>query len=211
MKQCNKCGEIKAESEFSICRSANDGLQRTCKICCTKYRADNSEKSKAYQSAYHAAHKAKRNKAAKERYEKNIDTERSRSASYYVNNKDKERERKSNSYKANPQKYNARSKAWAAENPRLVRVHVQNRRARKKNADGKLSRGLAERLFKLQRGKCACCGRQLGNKYHLDHIMPLSLGGANIDSNMQLLRPTCNQQKHALHPMDFMKTRGFLC
>lgn len=69
---------------------------------------------------------------------------------------------------------------------------------------------IAERLFKLQRGKCACCKQPLGDDYHMDHIMPLSLGGSNTDDNIQLLRAKCNQQKSAKHPVDFMQQRGFL-
>lgn len=41
-------------------------------------------------------------------------------------------------------------------------------------------------------------------------IVPLALGGTNTDGNMQLLRSTCNQKKHAKHPVDFMQQRGFL-
>ena len=35
----------------------------------------------------------------------------------------------------------------------------------------------AAKLFRLQRGKCPCCSKPLGNNYHLDHIMPIALGG----------------------------------
>lgn len=73
-----------------------------------------------------------------------------------------------------------------------------------------MSSGLAIRLYKLQRGKCACCGLPLGDDYHLDHIMPLALGGTNTDDNIQLLRAKCNMQKSAKHPVDFMQQRGFL-
>lgn len=75
---------------------------------------------------------------------------------------------------------------------------------------GVLSQGLAAKLFDLQGGKCACCGKSLAQGYHLDHIMPLALGGMNIDGNMQLLTPLCNMQKSKKHPEDFMRSRGFL-
>ena len=45
---------------------------------------------------------------------------------------------------------------------------------------------------------------------HLDHIMPLALGGSNTDDNIQLLRARCNLQKRAKHPVDFMRERGYL-
>lgn len=113
--------------------------------------------------------------------------------------------------KANPQKANAKSAKWREANPEARRIYEHNRRARKLESGGKLSKGLAAKLFTLQRGKCACgCKQPLGSDYHLDHIMPLALGGTNTDDNMQLLTSRCNMQKQALHPVDFMQQRGFL-
>lgn len=74
----------------------------------------------------------------------------------------------------------------------------------------RLSKGLREKLMASQRGLCVCCGEILGENAHLDHIMPIALGGSNTDDNMQLLRQRCNNQKHAKHPVDFMQSRGFL-
>lgn len=103
------------------------------------------------------------------------------------------------------------STAWQKANPDKYRINNHNYDARKRQNGGSLSHGLAEKLFKLQRGKCACgCKQTLGDDYHLDHRMPLALGGMNSDDNMQLLRRLCNQQKSAKHPIDFMRQRGFL-
>lgn len=109
---------------------------------------------------------------------------------------------------ANPDKIRTSNAAWAAANPEKVRVYHNNRRARE--SVGRLSTGLATKLFELQRGKCAYCRKPLGNDWHLDHIMPLSRGGTNTDDNIQLLHSSCNQRKHAKHPVDFMQERGFL-
>lgn len=100
--------------------------------------------------------------------------------------------------------------AWAKANPEALRIKEQNRRALKSASGGVLSKGLAEKLFKLQRGKCPCCAKPLGDDYHLDHKTPLALGGTNTDDNMQLLTATCNLQKGS-KPLDaFMQSRGFL-
>jgi 5-methylcytosine-specific restriction endonuclease McrA len=99
---------------------------------------------------------------------------------------------------------------YRIKNPESNRIHTQNRRAKRKAVGGVLSNGLAEKLFKLQCGKCACCGKPLGNNYHLDHRMPLALGGANEDWNIQLLRQQCNNQKKSKHPIEFMQSRGYL-
>jgi 5-methylcytosine-specific restriction endonuclease McrA len=122
---------------------------------------------------------------------------------------------KSNASKArwaleNPEKVKAATLAWAKANPKANRIRQQNRRALKGVNGGKLSKGLAEKLFKLQKGKCLCCKQPLGESYHLDHIVPLALGGSNTDDNIQLLRQQCNLQKSAKHPIDFMQQRGFL-
>ena len=100
--------------------------------------------------------------------------------------------------------------AWAKANPEARRNYNHNRRARRLESGGTLSKDLSAQLFKLQKGKCPCCKQPLGDNYHLDHIVPIALGGSNTDDNIQLLRATCNHQKHAKHPIDFMQQKGFL-
>lgn len=113
-------------------------------------------------------------------------------------------------YLKNRDRLLANVKEWRKANPQAYKRNVQNRRARILFGGGVLSKGLEARLFKLQRGRCTCCGKSLGKKYHMDHIVPLAKGGLNKDSNMQLLRALCNHQKHAKDPIIFMQQRGFL-
>mgnify|MGYP001597355885 FL=1 len=157
----------------------------------TAYNAANREKIKAYHVAYHALHRADR--AA---YRASRRVERSVAMAAWRAENHKHVKAYSAAYRAKPE-----SKA-------LRRICQHNRTSRKV---GKLSTRIADKLFKLQRGMCACgCGKKLGNDYHLDHIMPLVRGGLNEDWNIQLLTSTCNQQKHAKHPVDFMQSRGYL-
>lgn len=95
-------------------------------------------------------------------------------------------------------------------NPEASCRYAHNRRAREIGVGGRLSRDVVEKLFKSQRGKCACCTQPMGDNFHRDHIMPLALGGPNTDDNIQLLCQTCNLQKGAKHPVAFMQQRGFL-
>lgn len=111
---------------------------------------------------------------------------------------------------ANSAKIVAAVAEWRMRNPEAVARHASNRRARKGGSGEVLSPGLSEKLFELQGGRCACCGKKLGKKYHLDHIVPLALGGRNDDSNIQLLTPKCNAIKGAKDPIDYMQERGFL-
>lgn len=193
MKKCSKCGELKPTSEFNKDSSKRDRLHSSCRACDnikkTAWRAANPN----HQANWYADNREKQKAAASAWYAANRDKAKATAARYRANN---------------PDKYKAAIAQWHAANPEARRTIRQNRRARKNG--GKLSRGLRDKLFKLQRGKCACCGEPLGDYFHLDHIMPLALGGTNTDDNMQLLRAKCNSQKSAKHPVDFMQSKGLL-
>lgn len=198
MKTCTKCGESKPLSEFNKNSRTRDGLRSWCRACVSiasaKWYVENTEKANAARAKWQAANPEKHKASA---------------GKWRAANPGKHRVAVANWAAKNPEKKKAIFAKWYFANPEASRIHSHNRRARA--SGGKLSPGLAEKLFKLQRGKCACgCKQPLGDNYHLDHRMPLSLGGANEDWNMQLLRSTCNQQKHAKHPVDFMQQKGFL-
>jgi CRISPR/Cas system Type II protein with McrA/HNH and RuvC-like nuclease domain len=64
----------------------------------------------------------------------------------------------------------------------------------------KSSRGVRlprrQRLFVLQGGRCALTGLSLaGQKVHVDHILPVSRGGSDEDSNLQLVVRQANMAK----------------
>ena len=199
MRVCARCGETKEITKFSINASARDGLRSSCKSCESiknaAWRAANTEKIIANLARWRAA---------------NPEKVRAIDAKYRASHIEKVAAKNAKWQAANPDKIKAINAKWCAANPEYVRIKKQNRRARKRENGGVLSKGLAEKLFKLQRGKCACCGEPLGDDYHLDHITPLVLGGPNTDDNIQLLRSRCNLQKNAKHPIDFMQSKGFL-
>jgi 5-methylcytosine-specific restriction endonuclease McrA len=111
---------------------------------------------------------------------------------------------------ANPKKAKAAVDGWYAANPDAMKIKKHNRRARLL-AGGRLSVGITEKLWSLQRGKCAACHCNLSvSGHHLDHIMPVSKYGANTDDNVQLLCPPCNLNKNAKHPIDWAQENGRL-
>ncbi len=99
---------------------------------------------------------------------------------------------------------------YEKENKGSSQARKQRRRIRKLGLDGRLSKDLVDKLLVLQKKKCPCCKKPLGSDFHLDHIIPLALGGQHADSNMQLLRSGCNLRKHATDPIDYMQSNGFL-
>lgn len=150
----------------------------------------------------------------KNHYKKNKDKILNAVKNYRTKNKEKIKASRIVYTLKNVDSAKERKKQWRANNIAHVRekgkIYAHTRNAKKSFSNGVLSYGLVDRLLKLQRGKCVCCNQPLGDDYHLDHIMPLHLGGTNTDNNIQLLRSTCNLQKYTKHPVDFMQSRGFL-
>ena len=60
-------------------------------------------------------------------------------------------------------------------------------------------------LFEKQRSKCMYCGKEKheANDLHLDHKIPVSLGGSNDLSNLQLLCGSCNSRKGNMKDDEF--------
>ena len=84
------------------------------------------------------------------------------------------------------------------------------RRIRVRNAKGKHTWRDIAALYTKQRGKCVVCRKELDDKYHVDHLMPLARGGSNWPENLQLLCPKCNAKKGAKHPLEFLVSQGIL-
>ena len=65
-------------------------------------------------------------------------------------------------------------------------------------------------LLARQGGKCANCRVQPNGSVHVDHIMPLALGGPHATGNVQALCQPCNQRKYSKHPLVFAREEGRL-
>lgn len=175
-----------------------------------KWRAENTDSVKASQARYRAGHKDEKNEYNAAWRAANPEKIKALNSSWYKKNRHKIKAKHAAWCAANKEKIKDSHSAWVSANLEKCRVYNNNRRA-KTRIGGKLSVDIKEKLFALQKGKCACgCKQPLGDDYHLDHIMPLSLGGSNTDNNIQLLRATCNLQKSRKHPIDFMRQRGYL-
>lgn len=104
-------------------------------------------------------------------------------------------------------KRNDYTKKYRRLNPHKTREFVQNRRNRK---FGRLPIGFIAELLLKQKGKCAICKISLKDKYHVDHIYPISKGGMHEPKNIQILCATCNVRKSAKDPIKFMQENGWL-
>lgn len=179
---------------------------KRCNKCILAKRVAKAPENRARHAVYYAANSAHVLSRIAARRAAHPEVE----AAYREKNREDRAQRTRDWRIAFPERAALAVKRWRLANPERRRILFQNRRARIKEVGGKLSKNLAQKLYTLQKGKCACCGLPLGRKFHMDHIMPLALGGANEDFNIQLLTGRCNSQKRAKHPADFMRQRGFL-
>jgi 5-methylcytosine-specific restriction endonuclease McrA len=178
-----------------------------------EYRANNAEQIKEYNNRYVREHREERTAYTQEWRKNNPEKAQAIEDAYKSRNPNSGKLRARLWRQVNPERAKAQRDAWAAipDNKEKKRINQLNRRARKKRSGGELSKGLPKKLMCLQRGKCACCHgdlKKLG--YHLDHRIPLALGGEHSDRNIELLCPACNSSKSAKHPVEFMQSRGFL-
>lgn len=196
------------------------------KIKNAEWKALNEERRKKADAAWCAANKEKIRDAHVAFYILNRDKVIEASADWAKNNPEKDRAARAAWRKANPEKVKNRHNAyrtrnpekvkrcrdeWKKKNPEIIKIQSHTRRARKKANGGKLSPGISLKLLSLQRGKCAICKKSLKKSgFHLDHIIPLSRGGANVDQNIQLTCPSCNIKKGGKDPIQFMQSLGYL-
>lgn len=182
-KKCNSDVDVK------------DGICRKCRI--------------SYSKEYYMVNKETLNIKKKEYAILNRDSINNKKKEWEKNNKEKLASYAKKYLSRNKEKRAVYAKKWREENKEKLRLLCINRR-RRIYGSGKLSLDIASKVGDLQKWKCATCRISISGNYHIDHIMPISLGGSNVDSNIQLLCPHCNLSKHAKHPIDFMQSKGYL-
>ena len=175
MKTCSLCGEAKSLDEFYRCRTSADGRRGKCKVCwkadCAAYQKANRDKG---------TEKARRWRAA--------NPERSREATrrYESRNPDKWRERYERRY---------------AEKGPAAFAEANRRRRAMKNAAPLALIAQSSKVVEQDTGSaCYWCGTTEG-PFHRDHVLPLTKGGAHCEENLVWSCQSCNQRKHAKHPL----------
>jgi 5-methylcytosine-specific restriction endonuclease McrA len=180
-KICRDCGEKKSITDFPLLRG------------CVPYTYCRACKAKQDKSSY-IRNRTKRLQVCAEYRKYNRQAVMAKTAEWR---------------KLNPERVKLLRRSWRKKNPEAKRVSEATRRARKRKAGGRHTVSDIKALMAQQHGQCAIC-RLFLETYHVDHVMPLALGGDNSKENIQLLCPTCNDKKGAMHPQDFLRKLGLL-
>ena len=185
MKTCTKCQITQPASNFSPDRRVKkDGLQAQCKPCRT-------QAMKQWRTAHPEAVK----EIARRSYKRNSEAVKERAREYYY---------------AHTEMYRANGKAWAAENKERIREYhrvyrtLNPEKVRIKERNHKHSRRTNSAASEVTPQKwqnrlaefghrCAYCLSSV--VLEMEHIDPVSRGGAHLMSNLVPACGPCNRSK----------------
>ena len=130
---------------------------------------------------------------------------------YFTEEERKAAKRESNKrgYHRDIEKARRQRREWAKRNNDKLRPLWNLRDKRLRECEGHHTPEDIDRIYKLQKAKCAICEDKL-TTFHKEHIVPISRGGSNWPANIQLLCPRCNLRKGSTDPIDHMRSLGKL-
>lgn len=216
---------------FHANRSKRDGLVSACKSCIShqnrertlssedrerrrlytreyRKRPDAMERKKASDAEYRSRPEVKKHhREYRREYDKRPDVQTrlyerehserviARRKAYYSRPEVKERR----------QQYIKQYKPEYLKRPYAREKHNASNRAqgaRRRGTVGSFNAADIESIRKAQGNRCYLCHKKLGKTYHVDHFIPIKLGGTNDPGNLRLACPKCNMSKNAKHPFE---------
>lgn len=183
-KQCKTCKETKDVGEFHKSTVCKDGREGSCKNC-------KSARQRARREADPEAVRA----IEKKYRTNNPDAVRAKGRRWRQANPERQRENNRTWYANNRERRDALAREWKAANPHKVSGYVQQHRALKAGAIfGDVDWAAAQTGYTV----CYLCGEPLSGDIDVDHVIPLSRGGAHSMENLRPTHASCNRSKQYL-------------
>lgn len=174
-KVCQRCNIDKSASEFPKLTKAKDGLQAWCKMCVAKY---------------HAVQRQNPEWIVRER-------KRARDA-FSTMDEDKKRAKHDKNYETEKERLKTSPEYRKRKNFQMTRKNLRRKKLIKAGAQHTLKEW--EALCEKYNYKCLWCGKR--KPLSEDHVLPLTMGGADTIDNIQPLCLSCNSRKNNRY-MDF--------
>lgn len=150
---------------------------------------------------------ARQKKWRKENVAKARETARISAAKRYAKNPEKFRANNRKYRLRNPEREKEKLRKYRKAHPEVIRA-IETR----KRVAGKVNAQDLKSLMTKQNGLCYYCFIDIFNKYHIDHYLPITLGGLSNVENIVLSCPKCNLTKNSKHPDVFMaELKNKLC
>lgn len=187
-KTCRLCDTKKSIVEFGKNSNMRDGYQSLCKPC--------------YHDHVYLPNKDKITERSVRWQKDNPDRVKKIKDNWRQNNSNKIIASSRKYYNTHRESILARNKAWCVQNPVKARERTLRRLARKnKNIIFPFSKTMLSERMSVFDNRCAYCG---GPFDHIDHLKPLSMGGAHCLGNLRPSCQSCNLQKGAMNPFDWL-------
>lgn len=188
-----------------------------------RYREENRERLADYDRQRWPERREESNRRRRLAYldpeVREADNER-RKLQYYENH-ERELECRKRYSEENKERLAEYAKQWREENKEYVstynkkyrereagqikrRAAQAKRKALKKGAKGEVGGDTIFQMAEDQEWLCAYCETPLFGEFHVDHMRPLSKGGAHDWSNLSITCPGCNMSKHTKTAEEFI-------
>jgi 5-methylcytosine-specific restriction endonuclease McrA len=194
-KACSKCKQVKPLADFHKSKAAKSGHKPSCKQCkylANKvYRTENPEKIREIKKAWCLKNPEKLAEYRKRAGSYPVVYDPNKARLYHEKNKDKLNARCRQWRAKNHAKARELEKSYRLANPQVGRLQNQRRRALK--AQSGVYRITTKDCAKILSNPCFYCGSQAS---HLDHVVPLALGGRHSLGNLVASCVKCNTSKN---------------
>lgn len=189
VKLCRRCGQVFPLSEFYRDAHGRFGVSTNCRSC-----------TRARSAEWHRANKDRAYATQRAAIERDPERARRYKAEWRQKNHERVLARDAAYRAAHRPQLRAHSTAWARKYPERVAEIQMRRRARVNNAPV-VEHFTREEIYERDAGRCHVCGRKVNrNHWHLDHLVPLSLGGEHSRRNVAVACPTCNLSRYVSGP-----------
>ena len=208
-KTCTSCTTSKPITEFNKHKRMKDGLSSICKVCKRAvdklYREQNRELVAAGKAKCYQAKKDHYNEKTKKWVSANPEGRKKIVATYYKNNRDSILLKQDRYRSENREACASRVKDWESRNLDRVRAKCSRRRAAKMNAQPNWLTEIQKEQIVSIYSHARDCELVSGQKYHVDHIVPLQgkdICGLHVPWNLQVLPADVNLSKSKKHVPD---------
>ena len=195
-KTCSKCGQTKPVNEWGRNKSKKDGLASECKACHAKSSAE-----------WRLANPVEQKRRSREQHSKNKDTANANRKKRYLENRELELQARRKWYAENAESSRMASRAWRKNNKE--KFAAQSRRSRALRAFVNTESYTKQDVLDRWGSDCHICNKPIDlsaprwtgssgweNGLHLEHVIPIRLGGLDNLSNVKPAHGLCNLKKH---------------
>jgi 5-methylcytosine-specific restriction endonuclease McrA len=183
-KKCTKCGGIKPITEFHKDKRLKSGHTSWCELC-----------NRQYHKQYYRGDKEKIISRAKKYYENDRENKKINVRAWAIKNPERRKSICKKWRDNNKEQSTQAIKEWKNSHPEKVTISSETRRIRILNAEGTIAAEEWTAVLEKYHHTCLCCGKN-NVKLTMDHVVPVSLGGAHSIENIQPLCQSCNSKKY---------------